>query len=344
MDSPPPAIERICRMVEYTLQRPDDKGVVRRPLHAPSFGLLRGTIDINGDLPSEIAFGLFAQPRSFEAWVRFSRSYLFDEKEADTIGMAVKLLGTPGEKCLPGTPGEHDLITVNIPFSWVGNREHVMRHFTVLEKNKNTEPARSRKPDKHSRKISDLLPMNFVFPSLNPRKFNWPAIKLAWLITWKWLRCSDPVAQTFNTLTPSRLGEGSMKCLLRHVPIPRLRLSGSYRERLRQRLEAGPIRFDLLVQRRTTPDREPLDDATKVWESPLVKVGTLHIPPQDFESGERLEMEERISYSPYNALKAHEPLGSLNEVRKWAYYSSARNRSALCPFHASEQGTGNAAV
>ena len=75
-------------------------------------------------------------------------------------------------------------------------------------------------------------------------------------------------------------------------------------------LAAGPILFDLLVQRRTMPDSEPLDDAAKAWKSPLVKAGTLHIPPQDFETEERLELEERISYSPYNALKEHELLGS----------------------------------
>ena len=340
MDSPPPTIERICNMVEYTLQPPDDKGVVRRSLHAPSFGLLRGTLEVDGDLPSEIAHGLFAQPRSFEAWIRFSRGYLFDEKkDADTVGMAVKILGVPGEMCLPGTPGEHDLITVNIPFSWVGNREDVIQHFTILEKNRKAEVTRRGTTKRHSRKISDLVPLNAVFPSPNPRKFRWPLIKLMWIITWKWLKYADPTAHTFNTLTPSRLVEGSMKYFFRSLPGPKLHLSGSYRERLGQRLAAGPIRYEFLVQRRTMPDREPLDDATKAWKSPLVKVGTLQIPPQDFDTPEQLEMEERISYSPYNALKAHEPLGSLNEIRKWAYYHSAKKRSAVCPFHPPEKPT-----
>ena len=334
MASPPPLIQRICNMVEYTLQHPDANGVVRRALHAPSLGLLRGTLTVDGDLPPEIAHGLFAQPRSFEAWIRFSRGYFFAEKTPDTFGMAVKLLGVPEETCLPETPGEHDLITVNIPYSWVGNKEDVIQFFSILEKNKKREL--DKKGERYSQRPTDLMPLNYVFSSPNPKKFSWPLLKLWRIITWNWLRHPDPTAHTYNTLTPSRLGEGAMKCSFRAISSG-LRLSGSYRERLRQRLTAEPIRFEFLVQRRTMPDKEPMDDATKAWKSPLVKVGTLHIPPQNFETEERLELEERISYSPYNALKDHEPLGSLNEVRKWAYRHSGVNRAAMCPFHAPEE-------
>ena len=337
MTSPPPLIERICSLMEYTLQRPDANGVRRRALHAPSLGLLRGSLTIDGDLPPEIAQGLFAEPRSFEAWVRFSRGYFFDEKTPDTFGMAVKLIGVLGETCLPDTPGEHDFITVNIPYSWVGNRDDVVRHFTILERNRRREVET--KGERYSRRPTDMMPLNYVFPSVNPRKFAWPLLKLWRIITWNWLRYPDPAVHTYNTLTPSRLGEGSMKCSFRAIPTSGLRLSGSYREKLRQRLAVEPMRFEFLVQRRTMPDREPIDDVTKAWQSPLVKVGTLHIPPQDFETEKRVEMEEHISYSPYNALKEHEPLGSLNEIRKWAYYHSAKKRSAVCPFHPPEKPT-----
>ena len=334
MDSPPPEIERICSMVEYTLQRPDAKGVVRRALHAPSMGLLRGTLTVDGGLPTETAHGLFAQPRSFEAWIRYSRGYFWDDRTPDTFGMAVKLLDVPGEGCLPETQGEHDLVMVNIPYSWVGNREDVIRFFTVLERNRKREIER--KGERYSRKPTDLMPLNYVFPSPDPRKFRWPLLKLWRVITWSWLRHPDPAVQTFNTLTPARLGKGAMKCSFRFVPGPQGCFSGPYREKLRQRLAAGPIDYEFLIQHRTMPDREPLDDATKIWKSPLVKVGTLHIPSQEFETEERIGMEESISYSPYNALKAHEPLGSLNEVRKWAYRHSGMKRASMCPFHAPE--------
>ena len=190
-----------------------------------------------------------------------------------------------------------------------------------------------REGERYSRRPTDLMPLNYVFPSLDPRKFVWPLLKLWRIITWNWLMHRDPATQTFNTLTPVRLGEGAMKCSFRFVPGPLGWLSGTYREKLRQRLAAGPIDYDFLVQRRTMPDREPLDDATKVWKSPLMRVGSLRILPQDFETEERIGMEERVSYSPYNALKAHEPLGSLNEVRKWAYRHSGIKRAAMCPFH-----------
>ena len=335
MAPPPPLIKRICDQMEYALQRPDANGVVRRALHAPPLGLLKGTLTVDSDLPLEIAHGLFARPRSYEAWVRFSRAYFFDARTPDTFGMAVKLLGVPGETCLSETPGEYDFIAVNIPYSWVGNIEDLARYFSTLEKNKKKEL--NRKGERYSRRSTDLMPLNYVFPSPDPRKFGWSVLRLWRIITWNWLRHSDPAVQTYNTLTPSRLGEGSMKCSFRTIPSSGLRTSGSYRERLRQRLSSEPIQFELLVQRRTILDSEPLDDAKRPWKSPFNKVGTLHIPRQEFDAKERLEMEERISYSPFNVLKANEPLGSLNEVRKWAYRYSGIKRSSLCPFHTPEE-------
>ena len=332
METPPPTIQRICSMMEYTLQRPDADGTVRRALHAPSLGLLRGTLTVDDGLPPEIAHGLFEQPRSFEAWIRYSRSYFFDRKTPDTFGMSIKLLDVPGEGCSPETQGEQDFIMVNIPYSWVGNQEDVLRYFTVLERNRKKELER--RGERHSRKPNDLMPPNYVFPSADPRKFAWPLLKLWRIITWNWLRHPDPALQIFNTLTPVRLGEGAMKCTFRIVPGSGGRQSGTYREKLGKRLAAESIDYEFLVQRRTMPDQEPLDDAKQVWKSPLVKVGTLHIPVQDFETGERVAMEESISYSPYNSLKAHEPLGSLNEVRKWAYRHSGMKRASMCPFQA----------
>ena len=331
MDSPPPVIDRICRMVEYTLQRPDADGVRTRALHGPGLGLLRGTLTVDGGLPREIGHGLFAESRSFETWVRFSRSHFYDRKTPDTFGMAVKLLGVRGEKCLDETPGEQDFITVNLPYAWVGNRQHVLDYFIRLAANREREEARrARKQlgERHGRKPADIMPLNQVFRSPDPRKFDWPLLRLWRIITWNWIRYPDPVMQTYNTLTAFRLGEGAMKCLFRGIPVPGVRTSGRYRERL----AAGPIRFEFLVQRRTMPDREPVDDVTKPWKSPLVKVGTMTIPPQDFDTDERMALEESISYSPYFSLRAHEPLGSLSEVRRWAYRHSGINRGGVCPF------------
>ena len=335
MTSTLPTIEDICRKVEYTLQRPDANGVVRRALHAPSLGLLQGTLTIDAGLSPEVAHGLFAEGGSYEAWTRFSRGYFFDEKTPDTFGMSVKLVGVQGETCFPDTPGEHDLIAVNIPFSWIGNRQDAQDFFTLLEKNKKKDLAK--KGERYDRRPTDMMPLNYVFPSIDPRKFSWTLLKLWRIITWNWLRHPDPAINTYNSLTPSRLGEGSMKCTFRGIQTSKLRVSGSYREKLRQRLAVEPMRFELLVQRRTMPDKEPLDDAKKAWKSPLVKVGMLEIPLQNFETKERRRMEDLISYSPYNALKAHEPLGSLNEVRMWAYGRSSENRGAVCPFHALEE-------
>ena len=123
-----------------------------------------------------------------------------------------------------------------------------------------------------------------------------------------------------------------MKFGFRPSAAPDARLSGSLRDRLRQRLAAGPIRFDFVVQRRTQPDKEPLDDAARPWISPFTVVGDMEIPPQDFETDERATLDRQFSFAPWNCLKDHEPLGSVNRIRRTAYTDAAVNRSAVCPF------------
>lgn len=338
MDAGERNLKRLSELVEYVFQDPDESaGVVHRALHRPSLGLVRGEFAINAGLPAEIAHGLFAEPRSFVAWTRFSRAHFVNERIPDTIGMAVKLLDVPGEPCLAPTAGEQDFILANIPFPWVGNLDDVLRYFEVLADNKraraNRRSAGAEANAEGRRRVHQVAPANYVFPSLNPASFVWPLIRLWPVITWKWLRRLDIGRNVYGTSTPCRLGDGAMKVFMRPSDgQPRMRLRGSHRERLRRRLAAGPLRFDCLVQRRTMPRREPLDDATRVWRSPLVKAATLHIPSQDFDTEERRSLDASIGYSPYNALMAHEPLGSLNHARRWAYSRSARNRGAICPF------------
>jgi hypothetical protein len=87
----------------------------------------------------------------------------------------------------------------------------------------------------------------------------------------------------------------------------------------------------------------PLDDATCRWEqaaSPYVPVATIRIHKDcryaDTKDGgdvtfleDRLRLAERLSYSPWHALEAHRPLGSINEARAFVYATVSRTRSGL---------------
>ena len=83
------------------------------------------------------------------------------------------------------------------------------------------------------------------------------------------------------------------------------------RDELFRALAAGDVSFDFLVQRRTDPDRMPIDNATVPWSerrSPYVKVATLRLPKQPLTSA---AISERLTFS--------EHLSSINQARRIVY-------------------------
>lgn len=74
-----------------------------RDAHAKSHGLLRGELHIYEGLPEELAQGLFAEPRAYPVIVRFSTSPgdLLKDSRPAFRGMAIKVVGVPGQKTIP---------------------------------------------------------------------------------------------------------------------------------------------------------------------------------------------------------------------------------------------------
>ena len=78
------------------------EGSAKRTSHAKATALLKGVLTVHGDLPTELAQGLFSEPSRFEALIRFAQGP--GEVPPDRIsthrGMAVKLLGVSQDHIL----------------------------------------------------------------------------------------------------------------------------------------------------------------------------------------------------------------------------------------------------
>ena len=318
-----PLAKQLWAVMERTFQRPDAHGARTRTFHRHLYCMMRCTLTIDAGLPPHIAHGLFGELRRYDGWVRFSSAFFRSERTPDSKGMAVKLLEVRGDTCLPETPGEQDFVMGNTPTVWFGTEALMMEY---------ARQVRRKMGPSSTLTLINLVPPGFLFPGGNPLKARWNVVRLVATHLWQSVAYRDPARYTYFSGTAFRLGDGAMKLCFRPVPTRGLRLSGDYVDRLKQRLAAGPVAFDFLAQSRTMPHKEPLDDATVLWRSPWVKVGRLEIPPQEFDTAERRDLGERISYSPWNCLKAHEPLGGVNVARKLAYGRSAANRGAMCPF------------
>ena len=92
---------------------------MHRDVHIKMHGLMRAEFTVLPDLPPELRVGLFAEPRTYRAWVRFSNSAnaIKADGSPDIRGMAIKLMGVPGRKLVDDEPEAptHDLILISSP-------------------------------------------------------------------------------------------------------------------------------------------------------------------------------------------------------------------------------------
>ncbi|MCF8491812.1 MAG: hypothetical protein K9H18_21810 [Rhodospirillum sp.] len=173
-----------------------------------------------------------------------------------------------------------------------------------------------------------ILAPRYLFPSILPWRMRWRHLAFLNGSGLRHLLRRDLARMTYNSVTPYRLGDGAMKVLLRPDGAARTRPSTKGRDfgaKLQAALDQGPIRFEFCLQPRVL-DSDPVEDTRRAWKSPIYSVGVLEIPPQDVAA--TVALGEKLAFSPWNCLAAHEPLGSINALRRAAYAASAENRGA----------------
>ena len=82
-------------------------------------------------------------------------------------------------------------------------------------------------------------------------------------------------------------------------------------------------RFDLSVIPQTDADAMPVEDPTVEWTSAPVRVATIAIDPQTFDSAEQMAFFANLTWNPWHALPQHRPLGGINRARRHVYEDSA---------------------
>ena len=88
-------------------------GGYERGGNTKTHGVLRATVTIRDDLPEHCRKGIFANPRSYPAYVRYSGpgpNVPSDIQDVGFMSMAVKLMDVPGEKLM-----DEEKFTAHIP-------------------------------------------------------------------------------------------------------------------------------------------------------------------------------------------------------------------------------------
>ena len=107
----------IDTMAEY-MRRHWQPGNYQRAGNTKTHGVVRGEVAVRGDLPAAFRRGVFAEPKTYPAWVRFSGPGPDWPRDIDDVGFvscAIKIMGVAGAKLLEDEKFTQDFLSICTP-------------------------------------------------------------------------------------------------------------------------------------------------------------------------------------------------------------------------------------
>ena len=292
-------------------------GEYQRGGNTKTHGIVRAEFIIRDDVPEHMRKGVFASPKTFKAWVRFSGPGPDIPDDINDVGFAscaIKLMGVAGKKLMEDEKRTQDFISVSTP--------------TFVT------------PDIHAnaKLQAHVLRGTPVFYFLTTGFSHF----LDFLMQGLWNETqTSPLEARYWSCVPYLLGEGqAMMYSVKPksdkrswIPGIPFRTSKNYlREQMADALSRGDSEFDFMVQVQTDPHRMPIEDAGVRWPeklSPFVPVATLRILKQEFDSDAQFKFGDNLSYQPWHSIAEHRPLGNQNRARRRMYWELRRLRQTM---------------
>ena len=295
-------------------------GGYERGGNTKTHGIVRATVTIRDDLPEHCRKGIFANPRTYPAYVRYSGpgpNVPADINDVGFMSMAMKLMGVPGEKLMSEEKFTQDFITTSGGATFVtpNTRENAkLQYWSLVDM---TLYYFLNPQDSHL--------LDFFMQSLwNETQYN-------------------PLGRRYWSCTPYLLGEGQAMMysfvpkttdIETHIPgLPFGTPPFNYlRENMIKTLNEKDVEFDLMIQLQTDPHLMPIEDGSVRWPeelSPFIPAATVHIPKQKFDSDAQFEFGKRLKMNPWHCLPEHRPLGNLNRARFRMYYELSKFRQEM---------------
>ena len=112
----------------------------RRDAHPKHHGVVRATLEVEPGLPPEYRAGVFAQQRSYPAWVRFSNGsgVVQPDKVSDGRGVGIKLMDVPGPKLIDDEADAptQDFLFINHDVFFVKDAKDYVEFFRIVMRDK----------------------------------------------------------------------------------------------------------------------------------------------------------------------------------------------------------------
>ena len=265
-------------------------GGFERGGNTKTHGIVRGEFIVHDGLPENLRRGIYAQPHTYRAWVRFSGPGPYITPDIDDVGfmsISIKLMGVPGPKLMDEEKFTLDMFGVSTPtFVTPDTKANAQLQ---IESVKNAS----------------------IFYFLN---FHRPHV-LDFIMQSLWIKTqSSPFEAPYFSCVPYLMGEGQAmqysvwpktKKRTRIARLP-LRPPDDYlRDAMVASLAEGDVEFDIRLQLQTDPHLMPIENNAVLWPeklSPRISAATLRIPRQTFNSPAQMEFAKRLSYNPWHCI------------------------------------------
>lgn len=303
------ADEMIALIKEVSDKRYPDTPI-KRFNQVKSLGCFDADFKVMDGLPAVLSQGLFAQPGSHRARIRFANASGEDDSKKDLRGMSIKVFDVTGEP-LWGEPGVQDFLLNSYPALFAGTSEDFLKFIRATHRGK---------------VLSYFInPLDPHFAALHllikARKHHTSPFDIPyWSTTPFQLGHDERIAVKYSTQPTSNITSD----------MPETRTKHYLSDAMQAHLQRGAARFDFRVQLQADPENMPIEDASVIWDeqdSPFVTVAEITINGQSFRDDESMCRCEQISFNPWQCLPEHKPLGGINRVRKRVYSEIASYRA-----------------
>ena len=291
-------------------------GAFERGGNTKTHGIVRAEFIVHDNLAPELRHGVYAEPRTYKAWVRFSGPGPYITPDIDDVGfmsISVKLMGVPGPKLMEEEKFTQDMFGVSPPT------------FVTPDTIANAQLQ-----------VQSLKAPDFYFLNLHR-----PHV-LDFIMQGLWIKTqSSPLEAPYFSCVPYLLGEGQAMqysfwpMTSRRTRVPRLPLrppDDYLRQAMANMLVAEDAFFDVRVQLQTDPHLMPIENAGVYWPeklSPRRSVATLRIPKQTFTSQAQMDFARKLSFNPWHGVAEHRPLGNQSRARRRMYDTLSKYRHSM---------------
>lgn len=300
-------------MSRYT-EREYEGRIAERAGNTKTYGVVRGEFRVLENIPTNYKHGIFVEPKTYPAWIRFGGpgpASPPDIADSGILSIGIKLIGVTGEKLLADEKATQDFTGISCPTFTTPN---------IIENLKLQKQIYARTPVFYFMKPFDShfldLTMQGIYARMN----------------------RSPLEVRYWSCVPYLLGEGqAMKysvspCSNRKTKIPWNPPDDWLRQSLAMTLSNTDAEFDFSIQLQTNAKRMPIEDASIEWPerlSPFVRVAKIVIPKQEFRSPAQDKFARELSFNPWHCIAEHRPLGNQNRARYLIYSELSRLRQAM---------------